>query len=199
MDPIASAVHAEAAFCAICQSPVATEASTARCPGCGSTYHQECWDENTGCGMYGCAHVPTTEKREELEIPAGHWGKDTKACPSCGKDIVAAAVRCRHCGAAFRTAAPQSAGEFRSTAAAADRLPVLQKRVWWLFAGCAIPFTAAIAGVVGALWYARNRADLRRLPPFALGVVHVALLLAAVQTVALVLVLVIGATALGGA
>ncbi len=184
-------------FCSLCQSPVVAGEPTTRCPGCASVYHADCWRENTGCGLYGCGQVPETDKRGELEIPAGFWGKDTKACPACGKEIVAAAVRCRHCAATFQTAEPQSRMHYRVARDAATRQPGIRARVWWLFAGCALPFTSAVCGAIGIWWWSRNRDAIARQPPSVRGILHIALLLSAVQLGIVILALSLGALVRG--
>src|SRR5512138_2081358 len=91
----------DGSLCAICQSSLEPPSELTRCPECQSAYHADCWQENGGCAIYGCAQVPATEGRAALEIPAAYWGQEEKPCPACGRQILAAAVRCRHCGATF--------------------------------------------------------------------------------------------------
>src|SRR5881394_3850802 len=99
-------------FCAICQTPVKAGDAAASCPDCAAPYHAECWEENGGCGVYGCTQVPKTEHRDRLEIPVSYWGQEHKNCPVCQTQILAAAVRCRVCGTNFASARPQDANEF---------------------------------------------------------------------------------------
>ena len=80
--------------CAICQSPISGEEAKTVCPACRAEYHAECWEENGGCAVYGCAQVPAVELRRSIEIPVSYWGRENKPCPSCGREILAAAVRC---------------------------------------------------------------------------------------------------------
>lgn len=150
--------------CPLCQCPLADGEEVMRCPGCGTPSHRTCWDEIGGCGVYGCARVPPTEKLGELEIPAGHWGKDHKDCPACGQQILAAAVRCRHCGATFASAAPQSRLAYDLGLNARSERPHLKRRIIWLFVGSAIPCTTTFAGLIGLVFWLRRRAEIAALP-----------------------------------
>src|SRR5689334_2486971 len=104
---VADALHALAAKCPYCLSAFADGDEVETCPGCRAGYHRGCWQENGGCAVYGCAHVPAVESRRAIEVPMSYWGQENKPCPSCGQQILAAAVRCRHCGATFASARPQ--------------------------------------------------------------------------------------------
>jgi predicted RNA-binding Zn-ribbon protein involved in translation (DUF1610 family) len=150
--------------CAICQSPILPAEKMASCPACRTAYHAECWAENLGCAVYGCSQVPATEARRELEIPAAYWGQEHKPCPSCGASILAAAVRCRACGAVFESARPQSVHEFSRQQDAASRRPGLKRTTVWLFVFSVLPCSAPVAALVGAVWYYSNRGELEGLP-----------------------------------
>src|SRR6266850_7273377 len=114
-------------FCTICQSAIALEEPKTECPGCHAIYHSDCWPENSGCAVYGCSQVPQVEQRKSIEIPVSYWGQENKPCPSCGKEILAAAVRCRHCGTTFESAQPVDAAAFAARARAEARLPALRR------------------------------------------------------------------------
>jgi hypothetical protein len=43
--------------CSICQTPIRTDEAQTACPSCHLTFHQQCWEENLGCGAYGCDQV----------------------------------------------------------------------------------------------------------------------------------------------
>src|ERR1700722_19641558 len=60
-------------LCAICQSPLSDGEAKVACPDCHTEYHAECWQENQGCAVYGCAQVPDTEGRSALEVPTAYW------------------------------------------------------------------------------------------------------------------------------
>src|SRR5262245_19432238 len=65
----APAPTARETLCAICQSPMGAGERRTACPACKAEYHQDCWQDNQGCAVYGCPEVPATEHREALEIP----------------------------------------------------------------------------------------------------------------------------------
>lgn len=182
-------LEARAGFCALCQSAIAPDEQTTGCPGCAALYHADCWQDVGGCGVYGCTHVPPTEKRNDLDIPAAHWGKETKDCPACGKQIQAMAVRCRHCGTNFASADPLSHQDFKKAQGQRDSKPRLKKMAAWLFIACAFPFTTALAGPLGLWWYLSRRADIDRLPRLFPTLVWIGLLLSACQVGILILVL----------
>lgn len=72
-------------ICSVCQWPVEPQQSMQRCDECGALYHRECWQENGGCGSYGCTQVgvaspaSTDEPAGELELSAA--GVRTAASP----------------------------------------------------------------------------------------------------------------------
>ncbi|MCP4687142.1 MAG: hypothetical protein GY859_03770, partial [Desulfobacterales bacterium] len=102
------------ALCAICQTPIsASDAEIHHCPDCGARYHEECWRDNQGCAIYGCPGVPETEQLQSIEMPISYWGRENKPCPECGKEILAAAIRCRFCGTVFSTPEPIDKEAFR--------------------------------------------------------------------------------------
>jgi Zn ribbon nucleic-acid-binding protein len=174
--------------CAICLSPVASGEETAVCPACQAVYHADCWRENGGCAIYGCAQVPVVEKRQALEIPVSYWGQENKQCPSCGREILAAALRCRHCGAIFESARPQATTEFQQRTALARRLPAARRQVIVLFVLCAVPFLAPVGAVATLIWRPAHREDLRALPSFYAALSLIGLVLAIGLTLALILV-----------
>ena len=97
------------------------------------------------------------------EYHAECW-QENKPCPACGREILAAAVRCRHCGATFSSARPEDAGEFWARSERDERLPQVRRTVIWLFICCIVPCVAPIGLVWGGIWYARNRDDVGALP-----------------------------------
>jgi hypothetical protein len=139
--------------------------------------------------VYGCNQVPATEGRASLEIPAAYWGQENKPCPSCGRQILAAAVRCRHCGATFSSSRPEDRDEFRKHEEINRRAPALKRSAVLLFVFCALPCTALLASIIGAVWYFANRESLRTLPPLYAGLAKTGLGVGVVQTVLVALVL----------
>lgn len=173
--------------CAICLSPIESMADETECPACHAVYHLECWKENGGCAVYGCTQVTPTEKRQAIEIPVSYWGQENKNCPNCGKEILAAAVRCRHCGATFESARPQDTQEFQQRTALSQRLPSVRRKVVWLFVFSVVTFLAPIGAVWGIIWIPSHREELRALPAIYGALSKIGLALAITQTVGVVL------------
>jgi hypothetical protein len=161
------------------------------CPDCRSAYHRECWQENGGCAVYGCAQVPPTEGRDSLEIPASYWGQENKPCPACGREILAAAMRCRHCGATFSSSRPEDRAEFQKRSEMSERMPRLRRAAVWLFIFCALPCTALFATIAGFIWYSSNREDINTLPPLYSGLCKAGLGVGAGQTALGILMLIL--------
>ncbi len=182
----APATSPTTAACAVCLSPIQdTEPKTA-CPACNAAYHSECWTENAGCAVYGCSQTPAVEARRAIEIPMSYWGQENKNCPKCGKEILAAAVRCRHCGTTFESARPQEAEEFRERSALAERLPAAKRMIVWMFVFSVLPCLAPIGAIWGFIWFATHREELRALPTLYNALCKIGLAVAAGQTVLMV-------------
>lgn len=178
-------------ICGVCLSPIAESEAKASCSACNAEYHQECWQENGGCAVYGCAQAPAVEKRSAIEIPMSYWGQEHKQCPNCRKEILAAAVRCRHCGATFESARPQDTDEFQRRAELKARLPSLRRTVVLLFVLSMVPFLAPIGAVADLIWYPSHREELRALPAVYGALGKIGLVVAIGQTV-LIVVMAIG-------
>jgi hypothetical protein len=173
--------------CAYCQSILAADEPKTACPACQAEYHAECWQENGGCAIYGCSQVPEIEQRRSIEIPISHWGMENKPCPACGREILAAAVRCRFCGATFSSAQPEDAGTFQERAAFKERQPARQKTIVWLFVFSVVPCLAPIGAVWGLVWYPRNRREVEALPGMFPALCKIGLGVALSQCVVIVL------------
>jgi len=171
------------ALCAICQSPIVSGEETSSCPECAAVFHGECWEENGGCAVYGCSRVPETQPLEGVEIPASHWGQDDKPCPACRATILAAAVRCRHCGAEFSTARELHRVEYTREQRRKERLPEHRRNVALLVIFSLFSCTAPLALVVGGIWFRGVRVELSGMPGVYAGLSRVALAVAGVQTV----------------
>ncbi|MBN1918377.1 MAG: hypothetical protein JW889_10730 [Verrucomicrobia bacterium] len=168
--------------CAICLCPAQPEESLVQCGSCSAIYHADCWQANGGCAIYGCPQVPPTEALTSVEVPTSYWGMEHKRCPACGSTILAAAMRCRHCGNTFDSARPEHPTEFSVRRERQKRLPATRKQVVWLFICSAIPFLAPFAAVFGLIWYVRHRTDLKALPTMYSALAKVALAVAMGQT-----------------
>jgi hypothetical protein len=54
--------------CPYCRFPLKQGASIAECGTCHTVHHAECWEENSGCSITGCAGGPT--QATQLHTPA---------------------------------------------------------------------------------------------------------------------------------
>jgi predicted RNA-binding Zn-ribbon protein involved in translation (DUF1610 family) len=151
-------------LCPICQCIISPAEEKVTCPDCHTQFHQECWESNHGCAVYGCPQVPPTEKRSELEVPVSFWGRESKPCPSCGEEILAAAVRCRLCGATFSSPRPLSEAEFQQQEQLESDLPALRKGAVLIFIFGCLTCTAPAAGLIGLFWLIKHRKELGSLP-----------------------------------
>lgn len=183
-----------AAVCSYCQAPLAAEDVRETCTSCHAVYHEECWRENNGCAVYGCTATPAPQPRSEVETPVSWWGRVNKPCPSCGKEILAAAVRCRHCGATFSSARPEDVAEFQRRSQLEELKPALRKKVIWQFVLSAIPFTSPVGAIMGYAWFLPNRAEIEKLPPIFPALGKLGLIIGSIQLVAFVVLTVLYAT-----
>jgi hypothetical protein len=151
------------AVCPVCQSNVADGQEAVDCPECRTLYHRECWDYNEGCAVYGCSQTTPARPLDASEVPASYWGREDKQCPSCGQSILAAAVRCRFCGAVF-DAQPEDAESYRLHVERQNRAPSYKKKCILLLVAGVLPCSAPLAALVGGIWLARRRGDLKSLP-----------------------------------
>lgn len=175
--------NAAALVCAICQSPIHAAEPRSACPSCKAEYHSDCWEENGGCAIYGCTEAPKVEQRRAIEIPISYWGQENKPCPSCNREILAAAVRCRHCGATFSSARPEDAGAFQDRTALQERVPGMKRTVIWIFAFSIVPCFAPIGAIWGLIWFQSNRRHLSALPAVYSALCKIGLAVALGQTV----------------
>jgi hypothetical protein len=120
--------------------------------------------------------------RSGMEIPPSFWGRENKPCPACGAEIIAAAVRCRHCGATFASAQPENAETFRKRAEQGQSAPALRRRIVWMFVFCVLPFTAPVAALIALAWYGSHREEIRALPALYSGLTRLALIVGLGQT-----------------
>lgn len=150
-------------LCAVCQTAILLGEAVGRCPQCDAPHHAECWNENSGCAIYGCALMPQTVKAERPLEPRSYWGQEEKDCPRCGKRIRVAALRCRHCETVFETRAPVSAEQFFAEEVGKPRLQNAGRAAMTLFVTGLVPCTAPFALLIGSIWYFTNRTTVARL------------------------------------
>jgi hypothetical protein len=55
--------------CPYCRSPVKTGDDAKECPSCGAEHHADCWAENDGCSVIGCAASPAARKAAGIVLP----------------------------------------------------------------------------------------------------------------------------------
>lgn len=173
--------------CVFCQSPIEDGETTATCRDCGGLFHEECWQHNNGCGVYGCSQAPPTESLSALEIPPSYWGREEKPCPNCRKTILAAAIRCRHCGAVFSSATPQEAEAYSVQQRIKAKMPAVRTASIWLLIFSLVPCTAPLAAIIGLIWYNSNRQTIRALPALNAALCKIAVGVALAQTGLLIL------------
>lgn len=178
------------ASCSICMSAVEEGDAAVSCPDCASPYHADCWTDNGGCAVYGCASVPKTEGLKALEIPPAFWGREDKDCPRCGAKIMAVAVRCRHCGAEV-VARPEEKVSYEKRAARRERSPVLRRAAKVFLVLSLFPGLSLITLIGGWIYYRRNREEIRRLTGGTEGLYRIAIATATAQ----VTILTLGVTA----
>ena len=183
--------------CPFCLGALGAEEPTHSCPACHAVHHKECWDENGGCSVYGCTCVPAVEARSALEVPVSYWGQEHKPCPVCRQEILAAAVRCRHCGSTFATARPENSAEFEQRAALASRLPAVRRMVIVIFVLGIIPGLSPIGAVWGLVWGKTKREDILSLPPIYGALHRIGLVASCALTLVLILVMVLYALVRG--
>lgn len=169
--------------CSFCHTPVTPPDTPTACPSCHAIYHPDCWEENGGCAVYGCEQSPEVEGRQAIEIPVSYWGQENKPCPNCGEEILAAAVRCRHCGATFSSTRPEDSEEFNQRESVKARMSSLKTNVTVLFVLCLIPCCAPLGAISMAIWYSFNRQDVKQMPAIYNGLCTIGLLVSIIQTV----------------
>ena len=112
----------DAAVCAYCQTEM-DRVTAARCPDCDAVHHQDCWQDNGGCAVLGCAAGPdvtiplqaasaaqvdmTTSAVGLQSSPTQPFfpnaslasgGGHMNYCTRCGQEVAGGAVFCTHCG-----------------------------------------------------------------------------------------------------
>jgi len=178
-------------ICGICLSALGADEESATCSTCSASYHADCWQENRGCAVYGCSEAPHVEQRSSVEIPVSFWGQENKPCPSCGREILAAATRCRFCGATFTSAQPEDTNAFNQRTEREKRLPQIRQTVVWIFVLSVIPCLAPIGGLWGLIWFATHRSDVDALPSLYSALCKIGIGVGLGQTVLMILMSII--------
>lgn len=168
-------------LCSICMTAVETGEAPASCPACHAIFHADCWTDNGGCAVYGCAMVPATEGLKPIEIPPAFWGREDKSCPECNAVIAAMAVRCRHCGATV-VARPEDKTAYERRRNRKERAPALRRGAVALVILSLVPVVAAPAAIGGWLFYKRRGDEIRKLPGSYDGLYRIAIGVATAQS-----------------
>jgi hypothetical protein len=179
--------------CAICQTAIAAGESAGACPVCASPFHEECWNENGGCAVYGCEAMPKTVAKEDAPFaPQAHWGRETKNCPVCQKEIKVAAMRCRFCGTVFETADPQSRAAFKKKKKLKPRQHSIRQTAVTLFVLCMIPCIAPLSLVITILWFVARRKELRKASALHHTLVIIGIIASSIASLMMVVVIAAG-------
>ena len=177
--------------CPVCQCEVMSEEEYGNCPACDTVHHLDCWEDNEGCGVYGCEHVQSTKKLKDIEIPVSYWGQERKPCPNCKGDIQAAATRCRNCGATFPSQEPMSTPEFRKYQRRLERQPWIERITVAIMICCCLPILAPVGLVVMLLWWLVARKDIRYLKALHRALIKIGIGVAMIQIMLYALIAVI--------
>ena len=183
-----------ASVCPFCQNPIEAEEPFTTCPDCSTNYHADCWQLNDGCGVYGCSQAPQTEHLSTLEIPTSYWGQENKPCPSCGKSILAAALRCRHCGATFSAAEPVDENKYHQSQTRKELAPKLQRSIIWVFILCMITPLVSLVIIFVICWYFSKRQAIKELPSLYSAICKIAIYVGIGQTLFIIVVLIVFAS-----
>jgi predicted RNA-binding Zn-ribbon protein involved in translation (DUF1610 family) len=182
-----SAAADGSASCPTCQTPIAAHEAAVSCPTCGQPHHQECWDEVGGCAIYGCKSAPETAKQEQGHITSA-WG-DVKACPMCGEQIKAIALKCRFCGAEFDSVDPMSVFDLRSKVERETSTKSLRTGTIALFVFSVLGILAPLMLPISLIFVLANRKNLAKAGPVTLVLGWASVALSAVFCLMMVVVL----------
>ncbi|MGO9864181.1 MAG: NINE protein [Terriglobales bacterium] len=58
-----------AEVCPYCRASIAAEEPCTICSGCGTKHHQDCYEENGGCTIFGCSCAPAEEPKLSVSGP----------------------------------------------------------------------------------------------------------------------------------
>ncbi len=151
-------------LCAICQGPFVPGVQVVPCDACALPFHPECWQENGGCGTYGCTRMPKTVKAPSAgAAPSAGWG-DVKTCPQCRREIKSMALKCRWCGASFESVDPLTNADFRAAQASRTEMAGARTKALILFFLSLVGCIAPVMVFIDWFWVLTNRKTLRRIP-----------------------------------
>lgn len=140
--------------CSICMSVFIAGENTVRCPYCDLVFHVECWQENGGCSAYGCQGTPELEKKGNVGdvLPSANVWSGVKLCPSCSREIKGQAIKCRFCGAIYKSRDAISREEFESREYEGKEYEKKRNMIILLFflsaLGCISPIMVFVTGTL---------------------------------------------------
>lgn len=57
-----------AQICPYCRTPVEPTDAAKNCEGCGTPHHAECYEENSGCTLFGCKFAPPDDPKVAVTV-----------------------------------------------------------------------------------------------------------------------------------
>src|SRR3954451_22643706 len=90
--------------CPYCRFPLKEGAASARCGSCHASHHADCWGDNGGCAVIGCASAPGASTTVSVAAVAPFQAAPTAA------DRVGAAPEAHPANGVPRLAAPIPTG-----------------------------------------------------------------------------------------
>jgi len=74
-----------AILCPYCRSEIAAGESAAYCNACGTPHHQDCYQENGGCTVFGCRLAPPEEAKIQVSAPELQVSEFAVPVPNTGQ------------------------------------------------------------------------------------------------------------------
>ncbi|MDP4181510.1 MAG: RING finger protein [Bacillota bacterium] len=174
--------------CSICQGEITNSDLTTSCPECENSYHQDCWNENGGCGTPGCKNLPVVNTKTEVHYAENSfWGIDNKDCPACGEKIPAASLVCPHCDEEFSSAEPISQSAYKLRKSFNPNINDGSGKIAiTIFILGIIGCTSIPCLIFGGLWFLKNKEHLKASNGFFYFLALAGLIISILYTIILV-------------